>query len=307
MISSETRMTHPIPRRIQLAHRLTQLWPFLRGRGRMVQFILNRNEAWPERARASFSFRYGRFVDAPIAPWPRGYRDLFLYGLSDIVELAMWHRVLTRGMTVVDGGANWGYWSLVAARLVGRSGSVHAFEPVPATAGALQTNVRASRADNVTIHQAALAERGGVTRINLVADDPIGGQSGSGKPGDRRSSTSCECKSVTLDDALQDRPVGLIKLDVEGGELAALRGAQGILRRSEKPIVTFEWNRVTAAALGYQPEAIADFLGGHGYELLRATEGGFVRFEGRSDAAQWSPMVWALTEAQQTRFGSRRS
>jgi hypothetical protein len=130
-------MTYPIPQRIQLAHRLNRIWPFLRGRGRMAQLILNKNEAWPERARASFGFRYGRFVDAPIASWPKGYRDLFLYGLSDILELAMWHRVLKAGMTVVDGGANWGYWTLVGARLVGRTGQVHAFEPVPDTARAL--------------------------------------------------------------------------------------------------------------------------------------------------------------------------
>jgi len=297
--------TDAIPYRIRLTHALLQLWPFLRGRGRISQLFLYKLNRWPEQARASFHFRFGRFVDAPIASWPRGYKDLFLYGVFDVGELAMWRRVLKAGATVVDGGANWGYWSLVASKFVGKSGRVHAFEPVLATFEALRKNIEASRASNVMLHQAALADENGSTWIKLAADDPIGGQSSLGRPEDRQSIRMVECNMVTLDEVFQDQPVHLIKLDVEGGELAALRGATGILRRREKPVITFEWNRVTASALGYQPTAIGKLLGDYQYRLFRATQHGPVPFQERSDLAQWSPMIWALTEAQQSKYLNR--
>jgi FkbM family methyltransferase len=295
--------TNIVPRRFLLAHYLIQLWPFLRGRGLLVKPFLYKLDRWPENAWASFRFRFGRFVDAPIAAWPRGYRDLFLYGVIEPYEVAMWYRVLKSGANVVDGGANWGYWSLVASTLVGKSGQVYAFEPVPDTSKSLRENLRASQANNVIVHQAALAEKDGTIHINLVTDDPIGGQSSIGMPGDRRAKEMIECKQVALDEVIQEKPVHLIKLDIEGGELAALKGSINILQRTEKPIITFEWNRVTATALGYQPEAIQEYLSRYDYRFFLATKSGLIPFKERTNYVQWSPMVWALTKAHQGEFG----
>ena len=292
-----------IPLRLAIARHLIQLWPFSRGRGRMASILLPICGRWPEHATASFSFRFGRFVNAPLASWPRGYRDLFLYGLLEQNEVAVWYRVLKEGSVVVDGGANWGYWSLVGSTIVGRSGQVCAFEPVPSTYESLQSNLRSSRAMNVTSHQAALAERGGTIRINLAANDPIGGQSSIGTPDDRQAEKVIECKTVSLDEVLRDTAVTLIKLDIEGGEFAALKGSTNILQRADKPVITFEWNRVTSAALQYQPEAILDLLSKCGYTFHLATTNGLIPFHERTDYPQWFPMVWALTEAHRNKLG----
>lgn len=290
------KSTDTIPTRILIARFLIRLWPFYRGRGRLAQLFLNKFDHWPERARASFRFRFGYFVDAPIASWPKGYKDVFLYGAYEMEEVAMWKRVLKPGATVVDGGANWGYWTLVASKIVGKFGQVHAFEPVPDTCEALRKNVQRSQANNVIVHQKALADQEGSMAINLSDDDPIGGQSSIGTPTDRQVTEIIECEQVTLDEVFQDKPLQLIKLDIEGGELAALKGSMNILQRSEKPIITFEWNRMTAGAVGYQPEAIQDFLGSFGYRLFLATKNGWQPFKEPIVPYQWIPMVWALTE-----------
>ena len=62
-------------------------------------------------------------------------------------------------------------------------------------------------------------------------------------------------------------PFGFIKLDVEGGELAALRGAASLLHRC-RPTILFEWTRTGATAFGLDPAAIHDELtGGAGYQI----------------------------------------
>lgn len=288
-----------IPRRLLLVHHLIQLWPFMRGRGRLAQLLLSEFNQYPEQARASFRFRFGRFIDAPIASWPRGYKDLFVYGMSEPNEVAVWYRVLEAGTNVVDGGANWGYWSLVASTIVGKDGKVYAFEPVPNTCASLRKNVQASKANNIVVYQAGLTEKPGSGWIYSATDDPIGGQSSFGMCGDRQTKERIECRQITLDEVLHEEPVHLIKLDIEGGELAALKGSIKILQRTDKPVINFEWNRVTAGALGYQPEAILEFLNRFGYNFYLTNQKGLMPFKEPHDYLQWSPMVWALTEAHQ--------
>lgn len=104
-----------IPYRLRMAQKLIQLWPFNRGQMRIARILLPRSSTWPKTA--SFRFRYGVFMNTPLGPWPHGYRELFIFGVVERVEVEMWRRVLRNGDTVVDGGANYGYWTLVASAL----------------------------------------------------------------------------------------------------------------------------------------------------------------------------------------------
>lgn len=291
-----------IPFKLKLARQLIQLWPFDRGRGRIERLILPKATKWPEKA--TFRFRYGVFVNTPISPWPQGYRDLFINGLLDVTEVNIWRRVLKAGDNVVDGGANYGYWSLVAASLVGKKGTVHAFEPVPSTYASLQENISASEANNVLSYRMALSDHTGKCAINLSENDPIGGQSSLRNRTDRLCTSSVEVQLDTLDETLHENPIRLIKLDVEGGELAALKGATAILSRKAKPVVTFEWNRATASAFGYMPEAIGDLLLSFGYKLFIVTPKGLTIFaDCGTNGNGWVPMVWALTEQHRQELG----
>ena len=296
-------MSNSIPIRLRVVSVLLRLYPLKRGQARVTNCLLTGFNNWPKRA--SFSFRFGRFVDVPIAPWPWGYRELFLTGIMDKHEVAIWKRVLRNGDTAIDGGANFGYWSLVAARLVGKSGRVHAFEPVPATFRKLQQNLSASGAQNIITHLAALADYDGKLMINVFKDDPISTQSSLAPRVDMQFLEKVTCDVVTLDSVLGESSLRLIKLDIEGGELGALHGAEKILGRTEKPVVTFEWNRRTARSFGYTPEDTQRFLEGYGYAIFIGRAGKLVPFvePKRDNPDEWIPMLWALTKEHQNEIG----
>lgn len=293
-----------IPFRIKLARQLIHHWPLGRGRGLIARIFLSKGINWPKTA--SFRFRYGVFVNTPIAPWPQGYRELFIYGVLEGQEVGIWRRVLRPGDNVVDGGANYGYWSLVASTLVGKAGTVHAFEPVPSTFANLQANLRASEAEHVRAYRMALSDQAGKCAMHLTENDFVGGWSSLRQLGVGKSQGSVEAESGMLGELLNDIPLRLIKLDVEGGELAALRGALPILSGETRPVVTFEWNRTTAAAFGYTPEAIGEFLGTLDYTLFLASPQGLIPFEDRAGNGLgwgWIPMVWALTAQHRKELG----
>jgi FkbM family methyltransferase len=295
MIERKGKMHNKIPFKLNLARSLLKMYPFLRGRGLIERLLLPYENYWP--SHATFRSRYGTFVNASLQPWPKGFRHLFLYGVMDESELWVWQSALKKGDVVIDGGANWGYWSLVASKLIGKEGRVFAFEPVPSTIRALQRNIRASGTQNVQILEYALGEEERTIKIHLADNDPILGHSSIERGRDLNWLRTIECRSQRLDFFLADKNIHprLIKLDIEGGELFALKGASQTLQSYPQPVICFEWNRPAAEAVGYRPEDIESFLQKLGYELYLATNKEMKPFLERRDISEWSPMVWAIT------------
>ncbi len=156
----------------------------------------------------------------------------------------------------VDGGAHVGNHGLYMARLAGRA--VVAFEPHPANRACLQHNLALNGvADRVAVRPVALGAAPGRLRCAEYRD---------ANPGAARFTEAAdgagEAEVVRLDDVaeLRDRPVAILKLDVEGMEAAALSGATGLLARW-RPAVFCEVLDATAgnavaavlARAGYRP------------------------------------------------------
>ena len=130
--------------------------------------------------------------------------------------------------TVFDVGANAGYYSLLFARLVGREGRVLAVEPLPENGANLLHHVRTNAFTNVRVIPAAVGETAGWTTFQPAASNSMG------RLGEGESTLTV---AVTTLDALRSivpEAPSVIKMDIEGGEGAALRGAAGLLaeRRS---------------------------------------------------------------------------
>src|SRR5207249_4760314 len=122
-------------------------------------------------------------------------------------------RVVRQGMTVVDIGANVGFYTLVASRLVGAAGQVVAFEPDPRLHGYLTRNLQDNNCTNVIARQAAVTDHAGTARFT---SDP-------GGTGGRVSEEAGDAvEAVALDDL--DLDVDVVKMDIEGGEVRALAG-----------------------------------------------------------------------------------
>lgn len=174
---------------------------------------------------------------------------------------------LSFGDVFCDIGANIGFFSLIAARKVGPQGCVYAFEPVPANASAIVRSARVNHFHNVTVFAEAI---GGATgRAELLLARHIGGAmlASAGAPPDMRG--RIEVDVVTLDEAIVRRglrPPSLIKIDVEGAEIDALRGMAEILR-VHRPTVIYEIDDATRDRLNRKARAIEALLTAAGYSL----------------------------------------
>jgi FkbM family methyltransferase len=190
----------------------------------------------------------GDFVMQVHTSEPMG-RALAASGLWEPHVTAAFQAVLSPGDLCVDVGANIGYNSLLAARLVGPAGHVYALEPSPGTYEALVRNIELNIASNVT----ALRVAAGATNGEVLLDDRPDGQSvrssvsaeGERTPGGSvTTKMSVPVQTVASLIRTSDLPkLRLIKIDVEGFELEVLRGIDPIFRLGGRPAIITELHR----------------------------------------------------------------
>jgi FkbM family methyltransferase len=171
----------------------------------------------------------------------------------DIFELAC-----SAGATVLDIGANIGLYSVVAAKRIGPSGRVYAFEPVPENIAFLRKNLEVNGvADRVAVQEAAAGEADGELEI-FLSDRQIGTHSAAKLAGGGGSSVKVPMRSVdTFVNNNGVNRVDVVKIDVEGYDFQVLQGALQTLRR-HKPTLFIEYSPALLEACGQDPD---DFLG----------------------------------------------
>jgi FkbM family methyltransferase len=187
--------------------------------------------------------------------WFNGGRANAGYALGT-TEPTVQHALATllgAGMTMYDVGANVGFLTIIAGRLVGPTGHVVGFEPAPAVARQIEHNARLNGFTHVMVCQKALADTDGTAQF-LVSDDPTwsklaGHHHTVDRPAGEITVSVCRLDTIVRD---EDLPLPhLIKIDVEGDELLVLAGASDTLRRS-RPLLMIELhgtNAVVAEAL----------------------------------------------------------
>ena len=174
---------------------------------------------------------------------------------------------LKRGDVFYDIGANVGFFSIIASRLVGADGSVYAFEPVAVNVACIQRNVRANQLSNVTVIQKAIAATSGMVDIHLTGHPGGATLTSAGHPGDTYATTRVE--SAFIDELLdynQIAPPDMVKIDVEGAEIDVLRGMARALAKFH-PVVVFEIDDMDPERLAHKREACTDILRGFGYSI----------------------------------------
>ena len=153
----------------------------------------------------------------------------------------VFQNTLRRGHVFLDIGANLGFFSLLAARLVGIEGRVYSFEPIPANLSIMRRNIALNRMSNITIVPKAISSSCGVEGIWLTQHsggatmDTVGVV-----PADARGKLEVERTSVDeWMDSVGQPAVRMVKVDVEGAGMAVLNGMSRMLARF-KPIVLVE-------------------------------------------------------------------
>lgn len=128
------------------------------------------------------------------------------------------------GTVVYDIGANIGFFSLLAARMAGPTGRVESFEPLPAAVSGLRNNLALNDASTVHVHEVAVAAQGG--RAELLSVDEGGWSHLADRGWHPRTSEVLEVDVVTIDELVAGGlpAPAVVKIDVEGSELAVLDG-----------------------------------------------------------------------------------
>lgn len=193
------------------------------------------------RARHAYKIRKGTFVSAE-------------------PEFALLDTFAGPGDWVIDAGANYGLYTARLSTLVGATGRVFSFEPVPATFESLTANVSHLLCKNVTLINAALSDHSGEAAINV----PVGrsGRTLDGWASLEEHNVSCAFGQpgkqnvyvMPLDSLVFARPIKLIKVDVEGHELPALKGMAHTLEQHSPALIVEEFT-----------DAVTGFLATFGY------------------------------------------
>jgi len=200
-------------------------------------------------------------------------RDLIIRGMRERYETKMIREVLRPGMTVVDIGANIGYYALLEARSVTESGQVYAIEPEPRNVELLKDNVSLNGYRHVHVDQAAVGDETGFAQLyrsthrnlhNLLR--PLKGDH-----------SVVDVRICRLDDLLAERgvdlrSVNLIRMDIEGYEAKALAGMAKTLELATELTLFIEFHPLYIAKLpGCSLEKTMGMLEESGFQMEYAT------------------------------------
>jgi FkbM family methyltransferase len=181
-------------------------------------------------------------------------------------------RLLSKGMTAIDVGANVGALSLVCARAVGPTGKVHAFEPEPLFAGLLCEAFDLNGTPWVEVHRKAVGRENGQATFHV---SPIGGHS-SMYPlpeAEAEQQADIQVEVGRLDDIFASGSrIDLVKMDVEGAELDVLSGMHRLIGDNPDLAIVAEYGRSHLRGQGLDPKYWADQFASLGYAMFEVDE-----------------------------------
>ncbi len=171
---------------------------------------------------------------------------------------------IKEGDTVIDIGANIGYYTLLFAKWVGPTGKVYAFEPEPTNFQLLEKNVQANNYKNITIFQKAVSNKN--DKLSFYISDESSAANQLFKP--KKFSKIIEVDSVKLDECLSvDEKIDFIKIDIQGAEGTAIKGMNSLLNNNSNTIIMQEWWPDAIKKYGMNPDEHLKILEKLGYSF----------------------------------------
>ena len=174
---------------------------------------------------------------------------------------------LNAGDIFYDVGANVGFFSVLAGRIVGSTGAVYAFEPVPQNALQVEKNACLNNLNNIEVVRIALSNHCGQSELLLARHSGGAVLKGAGIPPDFTESIAVE--TISMDAVLEKKKLrspNLVKIDVEGAELDVLKGMTGVLRKYGPKVIIEVDDEVQSRCLD-KLSACRAFLRGLGYQI----------------------------------------
>ena len=175
-------------------------------------------------------------------------------------------KVIKPGWTVIDVGANFGWYSIHFAQLVGQNGNIFSFEPIPETYEELNSNIKLNSCQNIKAFDFALGNKVGTISFGVPNFDGGSGTSSEFLKYSKRIQTTMR----KLDDVIKEQKINkvdFIKADIEGGELNMLKGAEKLLE-DFRPKILIEIVDMHCQRFGHFPVDVYQFLINKGYKGL---------------------------------------
>ncbi|MBC7911872.1 MAG: FkbM family methyltransferase [Pyrinomonadaceae bacterium] len=195
-------------------------------------------------------------------------REVCFTGRYEPQETMLVQAILRPGMTFVDVGANWGYFTFLAAHLVGKSGRVISVEPDPRLFKALQESIERNDLEQVAAVQVAAGSGSGV--LNLAGYDDAGSNFGVSRVISKEHTDEkvFAVASRPLDELIDEANlsvIDLLKMDIEGYEGFALMGMARTLKERRVKRILLELHPAQLAEHGQSAAEIIEQLRGFGY------------------------------------------
>jgi FkbM family methyltransferase len=167
-------------------------------------------------------------------------RTLLLFRQRELEHKIMLERVLRPGMSVLDIGANIGYYALMELALVLPGGSLIAVEPSPSNAALLKRNLALNGYTDVEIHQVAISDQATTRPFFISEMSNLNTFHRTGSAAHLKGET-LDVETTTVPVIMQSRPLDLIRMDVEGHEIEVLKGLLPAIESGQmRPMVIFE-------------------------------------------------------------------
>jgi len=211
------------------------------------------------------------------------YQRELVFGIYERAEVNVLLSVLAKDSLFIDVGANIGYYSLIAAQVQERGGSVIAFEPDPSNLSRFHDNIRLNRCERrVSVRSYALAANAG--RCVLISGEHSVGSTLETKERDvarlgpefvGRHKRALEVSTSTLDQQCHEtlerwNGIKVLKMDIEGVEPLALQGSQGSLDHIDCALI--EQNPMMLRLHGFAVSAIQDRMSRCGFRCALVRE-----------------------------------
>jgi FkbM family methyltransferase len=201
-------------------------------------------------------------------------QSILTEGIWEASDTHWFVKAVRPGDVVVDAGANIGYYTILASRLVGPTGRVYAFEPDPTAFEILRRNVRLNGADNVVAEQKALSNANTTLEL-FIASDNKGDDRIYQPKGEQRP--SIKVPAVRMDDYLRGKVehVDMVKIDTQGAEAVIIEGMAETIRANEQMVMIVEFWPSGLAGLGSDAAALLKRLRADDFRFYNLGPGTF--------------------------------
>jgi FkbM family methyltransferase len=242
--------------------RLQKIWNHPANSGERIQALKRSADWWLKHRGAETPIEVNSFgYKALLYPDSNLTRNIIYYTqLYDFNDMQFVQQYLRPGDAFLDIGANIGHYTLLACSIVGQTGHVSAFEPVPQTVERLKENIAHNTLDQVKVYPMVVGLVDGNIDFTVVQDSVSHITASSDSP----RSTKIQVPCRRLDGVVEDRPYAMAKIDVEGAELEVLKGASKLLSKQNPPVLMLEINGAHRR-YGVETQDILNYLHEFGY------------------------------------------